>query len=218
MSRNILSDRQKNFIIDAVKEKKEIIECKKNDLITNMKKNEVWNSIAEMYNITFNDKITSKTLNQLYRKWKSLARKEITESKRQMKATGGGPQRTKEYSATTSSLLDLDENMVFTISNPYDNDSNSNSDVDETLNRSEKLELTNNVSRKRTTKKETLMMLEHEKRMEVLEAQKKTYEKQQAAFDAMKEAEEAKKAYYQWMLQSVYGANSQQWYGQSFRH
>ena len=203
---NRFTEQQKAFILDAINKHKSTIECKKNNLITNWNKNKAWNSIAEAYNAEYSENITSKTLNQLYRKWKSLARKEVADSKQHRNATGGGPPIPPNYTVTTSTILNLDDNILLTIPNAFDNDAEINGDEENSAPVAQTSSSTKSVN-PRASKKEHILLLEHEKRMEVLEVQRQTYLKQQAAFDAMREAEDAKKTYYQWLTSSACAYN-----------
>ena len=103
---NYYSLEEKNFVLELVKEKANIIENQENTIQINRKKNEEWKRIAAEVNSKYNTNRTAKSIVNLYRKMKSKAKSEMSEHKRYSKGTGGGPAtQISDVTKTFSSIL-----------------------------------------------------------------------------------------------------------------
>lgn len=209
--REILSAIEKDYIMELVKDNSDTIENKKSDMFHNLKKKKVWQNICEKFNTKFNKNVQPKTLNQLYRKLKMVARKESSAHKKELKKTGGGPS-TSTLSTTTLQILDLDENINFTLDNEFDDDAEINEDSNncgvEDISSDENTKPTKpkvTSKLKESVRKENLVVKEHNKRMEVLECQKEMFLVQKKAYDAMCVAEQKKLEYYAWLTSGQQG-------------
>lgn len=189
-NRSLFTPEEKQFLLDEVNENKTLLENKKNDLKTNLRKNRQWEEIAERFNRRYSKCVSAKSLNQLYRKMKVVARKELSDQKNQLRATGGGP-----YEASVSSLsqqiADLDDTLTFSLENEFDDDSeNASNDT------SANIEVNRKSEGKAFNKRDHYVKTEHLKRMEVLELQAEVFRKQIEVCKEQKEAARVQKEYY----------------------
>lgn len=222
MSREFFPPVEKDTILELVKENKEVIECKKNDMLNNMRKKKVWDKIVESFNQQYSKNITSKQLNANYRRWKMEARKEVSAKRKDLKATGGGPSTTGSagvLSDTTNSILEINEDLNYTFPNQFDDDHIAENTDDsiatiqlENTGASPMVAANKKPKTTRYSNKENSITKEHDLRIEVLELQKRVYEKQLEVHDKTMEAETRRSNYYQWLMCS----NKVNYYDQSY--
>lgn len=93
-------DRSTNFssaeiksLIDIILLHKHVIENKKTDAVTTKEKNNVWEEVTNTFNAVNANNRTIKCLKTKYDGIKKNLRKKMAEERRQLYATGGGPQK-----------------------------------------------------------------------------------------------------------------------------
>ena len=110
---NSRKHRKQNFnpseiavLTEKVEENLTILQSKLTNSVTNQKKNEIWQKIADAVNAVG---VTMRTTAEVREKWKSLhsqAKREFTELAKEQKKTGGGP-APKMPSTSTAKIIDL---------------------------------------------------------------------------------------------------------------
>ena len=110
---NSRKHRKQNFnpseiavLTEKVEENLTILQSKLTNSVTNQKKNEIWQKIADAVNAVG---VTVRTTAEVREKWKSLhsqAKREFTELAKEQKKTGGGP-APKMPSTSTAKIIDL---------------------------------------------------------------------------------------------------------------
>lgn len=101
------SQQERAYIIELIRDKKDILEGKKIDASTCQKRNAVWKSIAENVAANFPDKPkrNEKQIKDFWRRMKIKAKSEATKVKKTKKSTGGGE---KESEVTEESQVVID--------------------------------------------------------------------------------------------------------------
>ena len=93
-------------LTEKVEENLSIIQSKLTNSVTNQKKNEAWQKIADAVNAVG---VANRTAAEIREKWKNLhsqAKKEFTVLSKEQKKTGGGP-APKMPSAAAAKIIDL---------------------------------------------------------------------------------------------------------------
>lgn len=103
---------EKAFVVEAVREKKDIIESTKNDVHSVTKRTDAWKYVASHLAAAFKDrpKRTVKQLKDLWRRTKIKAKNEASNAKKSQKITGGG-EKEPNLSEETQLVIGVLEKM-----------------------------------------------------------------------------------------------------------
>lgn len=218
MSRQKYSDLERQYVIDLVKTKS-ILQSRKTDMGTNLLKRKAWENITDDFNSKFKRKVSRSKINQLYRKMKTTARTEISKNKRSIAATGGGS-NAAQISDISNQISGIESDLTFTIDNDFDDDFEESSvirsgelEAESDQNLREVANAKHNqvqdedqgtksgsgesIRKQKQPRRIELMLIEHEKRMSVLEKQDQVYDAQLALAQRQIETEIERKKYFE---------------------
>lgn len=113
-----------NFLLELVEKRKSIIECKKTDRTTSEEKLESWKDLAKDFNARYGENYrTDKVLRTKYENLKKTAKKNFSEDKKQMYATGGGSLPISATSSVDNTVLNIvHSEQIMGLESTYDDD------------------------------------------------------------------------------------------------
>ena len=109
-------------LINLIEQYKDIVENKACDHVANSKKNETWEKIRQQFNSGSSTQRTRVQLQDLYKRIKIKARKDVSRCKKEQSQTGGGPPADEpdEMSLKIAEMLPKEFKELY---NPFDDDS-----------------------------------------------------------------------------------------------
>ncbi|KAI4466564.1 apontic [Holotrichia oblita] len=121
------STKEECILVSLVKKYKHILENKKTDTVSNKKKIETWNNLANDFNSTCGEVLRDgKTLKSKYENLKKRTKEKFAAEKANIKKTGGGPHEEKKFTQLEYDVKELIGIQLTGTQSMFDDDRDTN--------------------------------------------------------------------------------------------